>query len=93
MHTIRISKKFPNLTDLIINIPKSNNLDECGGAYLLTNENAESKLKNLKLIGAGNTNIELYCNYKILESIEINVKNKIKNLKEGLVFLMYNLPI
>ena len=85
-------KKFPNLTDLIINIPKSNNLDECGGAYLLTKENAESKLKNLKLIGAGNTNIELYCNYEILESIEINVKNKIKNLKEGLAFLMYNCP-
>ena len=86
-----LQKKFPNLTDLVINIPYSINLKKySNGTYLQCKENFESKIKNITLIGGGNTNLEFYCNYEILESFEIRIKNNIKNLEESFTFLKKN---
>ena len=88
-----LQKIFPNLTDLVINISNSNYLNKnSSGAYLQSVEYYYSRIKNIKIIGGGNTNIKLYCNYEALESFEIIVKNKIKNLEEGLAFLMKHCP-
>ena len=88
-----LQKKFPNLTDLAINIPYLINLiKDKNGAYLQCKDNFESKIKNITLIVGGNTNLELYCNYEVLESFEIRIRNEIKNFEEGFAFLMKNCP-
>ena len=48
--------------------------------------NALSRIKNININGAGNLNLKLYCKYESLESLNIRVRNDIKNLNDGFPF-------
>ena len=76
-----IEKKFPNIAELIINQDfKINNSKEINLEII---ENAKSKINKLILNNIA-INTKLYYNqFNNLVEIEININNKIKNLKDS----------
>ena len=89
-----LQNKFPNLTNLNINLPSSYYFGKSNyKTYLEFKYNVLSTIKNIHINGGGNTNIKLYCKYEYLESFDIRIQNDIENLNEAFPFFSDKCPI